>query len=61
MCIQGHHGVPVLDSAYDATGALIATGASDKLVRVWDAANGACTHNFKVSNVAVSLETYIEP
>jgi len=43
----GHHGVPVLDSAYDSTGALIATGASDKLVRVWDAANGACTHNFK--------------
>ena len=45
---QGHNGVPVLDAAYDATGGLVATGAADRLVRVWDSGNGACTHNLKV-------------
>eukprot|EP00656_Telonema_subtile_P006540 TRINITY_DN13025_c0_g1_i3.p1 TRINITY_DN13025_c0_g1~~TRINITY_DN13025_c0_g1_i3.p1 ORF type:complete len:840 (-),score=297.96 TRINITY_DN13025_c0_g1_i3:186-2705(-) len=43
----GHNGVPVLDAAYDATGGLVATGAADRLVRVWDSGNGACTHNLK--------------
>jgi U3 small nucleolar RNA-associated protein 13 len=37
----------VVAAAFDATGALVATGASDGGVRVWDAAKGYCTHNFR--------------
>lgn len=43
----GHHNTPILDITYDVTGELIASGAADHLVRVWDANTGAATHNFK--------------
>ena len=48
MSGQGHHNTPILDITYDVTGELIASGAADHLVRVWDANTGAATHNFKV-------------
>ena len=41
------HDVPVLSMAYERTSTLLATGASDGGVRVWDVLNGFCTHNFR--------------
>lgn len=31
---------------YDPSGSFVASGASDRLVRVWDVEKGFCTHNF---------------
>lgn len=40
------HSSPVLSSAIDATGSLLATGASDGIVKVWDIERGYTTHTF---------------
>lgn len=40
------HGSPVLSSAIDQTGTLLATGASDGIVKVWDIERGYTSHTF---------------
>jgi U3 small nucleolar RNA-associated protein 13 len=42
------HRMPILCMDYDPTGTLVATGSSDRSVRVWDVAKGYCTHSFSV-------------
>ncbi len=41
------HKMPVLDLAYDPTGTLVASGASDGVVMVFDVGKGFCTHVFR--------------
>ena len=40
------HRMPILCMTYDPTGTLVATGSSDRSVRVWDITKGYCTHSF---------------
>jgi WD40 repeat protein len=42
------HRMPILCMEYDPTGTLVATGSSDRSVRVWDIIKGYCTHSFTV-------------
>lgn len=44
--IKGHT-MPIIAMAYDASGTLVATGSTDKIVRVWDIEKGFCTHSFR--------------
>ena len=41
------HETPVLALEYDNTGTLLATGSSDRTVKVWDVVGGYCTHNLR--------------
>ncbi len=49
------HETPVLSMAFDATGTLLATGGSDRAVKVWDVPGGFCTHNFRGHEGIVTL------
>ncbi len=49
------HETPVLSLEYDRTGTLLATGGSDRAVKVWDVPGGFCTHNFKGHTGIVTL------
>lgn len=40
------HTTPVVASTTDSTGSLVATGAADGVVKVWDIRGGYCSHNF---------------
>lgn len=52
--IKGHR-MPVLSMAYDSSSTLVATGAADRIVRVWDIPRGYCTHSFKLHTDIVPL------
>lgn len=39
--------MPITVMAVHKSGKWLATGSTDRLVRVWDLAGGFCTHNFK--------------
>lgn len=41
------HDTPVLAMDFDPTGTLLATGGSDRTVKVFDVDKGFCTHNFR--------------
>lgn len=41
------HQTPVLAMDFDPTGTLLATGSSDRTVKVFDVDKGFCTHNFR--------------
>lgn len=41
------HNAPIITMSADPTGTLIATGSSDGIIKVWDAARAHCTHVFK--------------
>ncbi|ETV94253.1 hypothetical protein H310_11928 [Aphanomyces invadans] len=47
--------VPILCMDFDPTGTLLATGASDRLVKVYDIEKGFVTHNFKKHTGIVTL------
>lgn len=40
------------------TGTLLATGGSDRAVKVWDVPGGFCTHNFKGHTGIVNLVSF---
>lgn len=44
----------VMSIAFEKTSTLMATGASDSSIRVWDVIKGFCTHNFRGSSGVVS-------
>ena len=46
-CAPSAHATPVLYMAVDPTGALLVTASADRTARVWDIANGFCTHAFR--------------
>ncbi|KAH9115565.1 hypothetical protein AeMF1_010380 [Aphanomyces euteiches] len=46
---------PILTMDFDPTGTLLATGASDRCVKVYDIEKGFCTHNFKKHSGIVTL------
>ena len=41
------HNLPILAMAYDPTGTLVATGSTDKTIKVFDILKGHCTHVFR--------------
>eukprot|EP00899_Mesostigma_viride_P028342 jgi/Mesvir1/8693/Mv02630-RA.2 len=41
------HDAPVITMAVHCSGALLATGSTDRSVRVWDVEKGFCTHSFR--------------
>ncbi|RHZ15982.1 hypothetical protein DYB26_013455, partial [Aphanomyces astaci] len=47
--------VPILCMDFDPTGTLVATGASDRCVKVYDIEKGFVTHNFKKHSGIVTL------
>lgn len=49
---QAHTG-PVASMDFDSTSTLLATGAADATVKVWDIRQGYCTHNFRGSTGVV--------
>ena len=49
------HPVPVTSLAMDPSNSLVATGATDGGVRVWDIEGNFCTHQFKGSRGVVGL------
>lgn len=56
------HRMPILCMSYDSTGTLVATGSSDKSVRVWDIMKGYCTHSFsKHSDVVKTVMFHPDP
>uniref|UniRef100_K3WQG2 U3 small nucleolar RNA-associated protein 13 C-terminal domain-containing protein n=1 Tax=Globisporangium ultimum (strain ATCC 200006 / CBS 805.95 / DAOM BR144) TaxID=431595 RepID=K3WQG2_GLOUD len=49
------HDTPVLAMDFDPTGTLLATGGSDRAVKVFDIEKGYCTHNFRRHSGIVTL------
>ena len=54
------HATPVIVLAIDQTSTLLATGAADGVVKVWDVAGGYITHTFRGPNVLVSALHFFE-
>ncbi|KAM0308571.1 hypothetical protein ACHAO8_009891 [Botrytis cinerea] len=54
------HSTPVVVLAVDQTSTLLATGAADGVVKVWDIAGGYVTHTFRGPNVLVSALHFFE-
>lgn len=54
------HTTPVIVLAVDHTSTLLATGAADGVVKVWDIQGGYCTHTFKGPNVLISALHFFE-
>lgn len=54
------HTTPVVVLAIDHTSTLLATGAADGVVKVWDIQGGYCTHTFKGPNVLISALHFFE-
>jgi WD40 repeat protein len=55
--IRGHN-MPIICMSYDCTGQLVATGSSDRVVRVWDIEKGYCTHNFRNHTEVVTITKF---
>ncbi|CAH0477034.1 unnamed protein product [Peronospora belbahrii] len=49
------HDTPVLSMGFDPSGTLLATGGSDRTVKVFDVDKGFCTHNFRGHSGIVTL------
>jgi U3 small nucleolar RNA-associated protein 13 len=54
------HTTPVLVLAVDQTSTLLATGAADGVVKVWDIRGGYTTHTFRGPNILVSALHFFE-
>lgn len=54
------HATPVVVLAIDQTSTLLATGAADGVVKVWDILGGYVTHTFRGPNVLVSALHFFE-
>ena len=54
------HTTPVVVLAVDQTSTLLATGAADGVVKVWDIAGGYITHTFRGPNVLISALHFFE-
>ena len=54
------HTTPVVVLAVDQTSTLLATGAADGVVKVWDISGGYVTHTFRGPNVLVSALHFFE-
>lgn len=54
------HGTPVVVLAVDRTGTLLATGAADGNIKVWDIQGGFVTHTFRGPSVLVSALHFFE-
>ncbi|BGP48858.1 U3 small nucleolar RNA-associated protein 13 [Rhodotorula kratochvilovae] len=52
------HDAPIITCVADPTGTLFATGSADGIVKVWDAANGHCTHIFKGHGGVISAMVF---
>ncbi|GAA6058405.1 hypothetical protein JCM3770_005205 [Rhodotorula araucariae] len=52
------HDAPIITCCADPTGTLFATGSADGIVKVWDAANGHCTHVFKGHGGVISAMVF---
>ncbi|KAE8440830.1 hypothetical protein EG329_006411 [Mollisiaceae sp. DMI_Dod_QoI] len=54
------HTTPVVVLAVDQTSTLLATGAADGVVKVWDIIGGYITHTFRGPNVLISALQFFE-
>jgi len=54
------HTTPVIVLAVDQTSTLLATGAADGVVKVWDISGGYVTHTFRGPNVLISALHFFE-
>jgi len=54
------HTTPVMVLAVDQTSTLLATGAADGVVKVWDISGGYVTHTFRGPNVLISALHFFE-
>lgn len=54
------HTTPVVVLAVDQTSTLLATGAADGVVKVWDIIGGYITHTFRGPNVLISALRFFE-
>ncbi|KAN0089785.1 WD40 repeat-like protein [Hyaloscypha variabilis] len=54
------HTTPVIILAVDQTSTLLATGAADGVVKVWDIGGGYVTHTFRGPNVLISALHFFE-
>lgn len=54
------HGTPVVVLAVDKTSTLLATGAADGTIKVWDILGGYVTHTFRGPSVLVSALRFFE-
>ncbi|KAL3426823.1 WD repeat domain-containing protein [Phlyctema vagabunda] len=54
------HTTPVIVLAVDQTSTLLATGAADGVVKVWDIGGGYITHTFRGPNVLISALHFFE-
>lgn len=54
------HTTPVVVLAVDQTSTLLATGAADGVVKVWDIVGGYVTHTFRGPNVLISALHFFE-
>ena len=54
------HTTPVVILAVDQTSTLLATGAADGVVKVWDIRGGYVTHTFRGPNVLISALHFFE-
>lgn len=54
------HTAPVVTSAVDATGTLLATGAADGSIKIWDIRGGYATHTFHGHSGVISALCFFE-
>ena len=48
------HEAPVMCADFHASGELVATGSSDRTVKVWSVQGGYCTHNFRLHKMGLT-------
>lgn len=54
------HTSPVITSAIDISGTLLATGGADGVIKVWDVREGYLTHTFRGHNGVISALNFFE-
>jgi U3 small nucleolar RNA-associated protein 13 len=54
------HTTPIVSTAIDSTGSLLATGTADGLIKVWDLKGAFVTHNFHAFSGVVSALTFLK-
>ena len=61
VLLQAIHTMPVMSMEFDPTSTLLATGGSDRLIKLWDSVQQYCTHNLSGHTGVVRWVEHVLP
>lgn len=61
VLLQAIHTTPVMSMEFDPTSTLLATGGSDRLIKLWDSVQQYCTHNLSGHTGVVRWVEHVLP